>query len=338
MQQDRQTRALRILEMADRAMASRNYRQALGGYDQVLRLGFESDAIHVNTAQCLKRSGDLDGAFRHFDRAFLLRRRAPRDNAPPAAVAHLADQISWLRGQGREDLPARATPRLAAACPFRADPEIPAVLLNPEMAVERIALSAVPGDCFYVFDNVLAPAALDALLEQLLASAIWFDTREERGYFGAHLHDGLATPFVLALAKALHGLVAAHAGPVLVAQLWAFRYLQESQGIDIHADQGDWNLNLWPVDDRHLTAGAGGMTLWDLKIGADIPFADYNARPDLNRSRIEAAGAAAHAVPYRGNRAVLFPSKYLHRTDPGRFGGSFEGRRINVTMMTDLPR
>ncbi|WP_138468828.1 hypothetical protein [Poseidonocella sp. HB161398] len=340
--QDRQLRAERLLAAADGALAAGAHGAALERYRQVFAMGLESWPMHVNAAQCLKRQGDLAAAFAHFDRAFALKRlrpgrSAPREAANPLQLKHLEEQLGWLERTGRiAAQPAGGPAALAETCLLRAAPDIPETMLSERLSVQRIALSGGAGDAIYVIDNLLSPGALAGLAEQLLGSTFWFDARAERHYLGAHLHDGLATPFMLALARAMHAVTERLAGPVRVAQLWAFRYLRESRGIDIHADQGDWNLNLWPVSEAFLEPGGqGGMTLWDLRIGADIPFAEYNARPDLNRSRIAAAGAAAHQVPYRGNRAVLFPSRYLHRTDAARFSEAFEGRRINVTMMAD---
>lgn len=367
---DKRAIAQQTLAQADRALAARGYGAALSAYRSVLGMGFESWAIHVNTAQCLKRMGALEAAFRHYERAFALKRR-PGDwqgPLPPGVAAaepvsetylrQLIDQLGWLQAQGQigwfggevaselrfllagggRDRVSPWSKALTQLCAHRVVAEVPEAIMNPAARVTRVPLSGGEGDAFYIFDDVLTPEARAALLAELLGSTYWFDARAERRYLGAHLHDGFSTPLVLALSQAMQAAISARVGQVAMAQLWAFRYLEESGGIDIHADQGDWNLNIWPVDEAQLleAGGEGGMTLYDLKIGADIPFEQYNARPDLNRERIAAAGAAAHVVPYRGNRAVLFPSRYLHKTNAARFADHHEGRRINVTMMADF--
>ena len=38
-------------------------------------------------------------------------------------------------------------------------------------------------------------------------------------------------------------------------------------------------------------------------------------------------------VPYRGNRAVIFDSNMLHKTDRISFRDGYENRRINVTLL-----
>ncbi|TPW27332.1 hypothetical protein FJU08_20200 [Martelella alba] len=374
---DRQA-AQRALADADRALMSRDFATALGGYDQVFAMGLESWPMHVNAAQCHKRLGDLESAFRHFDRAFEIRRR-PHDWAqkrPPAApaarepvntvfVANLREQLAYIADHGGIDWfsPAIAEElgsverllsefygptgsgaieagtdwvrALLTLAPCRPAYQADMPLLSPDMRIEEVPLSG--DDRFYIIDNLFAPKALERLLDQLLRSTIWFDARAQRSYLGAHLHDGLATPFMLDVARTLRDVVERLVGPVVVAQLWAFRYLTNSKGIDIHADQGDWNLNVWPVSADNLldNGDQGGMTIYDLRIGEDVPFDQYNSQPELNRSRIEKAKAASHIVPYRGNRAVVFPSKYLHKTNAAVFSDTFTGRRINVTLMAD---
>ncbi|KQV36975.1 hypothetical protein [Rhizobium sp. Root1204] len=377
----RQSDAQNLLVCADGALGHRDFSSALNLYNQVFSMGFESWPMHVNAAQCHKRLGDLDGAFRHFDRAFMIKRRpdswagelppnvAPAPNEPTSAifVSNLRDQLDHLKGLGQAPWYTDAVSgELAAAGNFlesaygrsgagmldfispwvtamlKLAPNRPALsvdgdLLSTDMKIQEIPLYGGDGDRFYVIDNLFSPQALAGLLEQLLASTIWFDARPQRSYLGAHLHDGLATPLMLEVAKNLRGVVEKLVGNVVVAQLWAFRYLANSKGIDIHADQGDWNLNVWPVSEENLvdTGDQGGMTIYDLRIADDIPFDQYNSRPELNKARIERANAHAHVVPYRGNRAVVFPSKYLHKTNAATFANTFAGRRINLTLMAD---
>ena len=38
-------------------------------------------------------------------------------------------------------------------------------------------------------------------------------------------------------------------------------------------------------------------------------------------------------VPYRENRAVLFKSRFFHRSDVTQFANGYENHRINITML-----
>lgn len=377
----KQEAAHRILVSADRALANRDFSTALGLYNEVFLMGFESWPMHVNTAQCLKRLGNLDRAFHHFDRAFMIKRRpdrwsrelppdpgaSPKEPVSAVFVSNLREQLDYLRrlgklhwyseavsselasvgrlletaygrsGAGTVDVGSPWVKALLRLAPSRPALVSNGPLISTNVQIQEVPLSGGERDRFYIIDNLFTPVALEGVVEQLLTSTIWFDSRPQRSYLGAHLHDGLATPFMLDVANSLRGVVESLVGKVVVAQFWAFRYLANSKGIDIHADQGDWNLNVWPVSEQHLidTGGQGGMTIYDLRIADDVPFDQYNSLPDLNKARIEQANAKAHVVPYRGNRAVVFPSKYLHKTNTATFADKFVGRRINVTLMAD---
>ena len=48
---------------------------------------------------------------------------------------------------------------------------------------------------------------------------------------------------------------------------------------------------------------------------------------------VEQTGAEEVIVPYRCNRAVIFDSNLVHRTDDFYFAPGYENRRINITML-----
>ena len=48
---------------------------------------------------------------------------------------------------------------------------------------------------------------------------------------------------------------------------------------------------------------------------------------------LEEQGAEMIRVPYQQNRAVIFNSDLLHKTDDINFKPGYENRRINVTML-----
>jgi hypothetical protein len=61
----------------------------------------------------------------------------------------------------------------------------------------------------------------------------------------------------------------------------------------------------------------------------------YNASPDRGRAYLKTVGASEHRISYCGNRAIIFPSRLFHQTDPVRFHRDYEKRRINMTIMAD---
>ena len=54
-----------------------------------------------------------------------------------------------------------------------------------------------------VFDDFLRPEALAGLYRFCRESTIWFDVRHPRGYIGAYIEEGFATPLVLQIAEEL---------------------------------------------------------------------------------------------------------------------------------------
>lgn len=341
-------------------------------YAKLLAEGADSYALRVNLAQCLKRAGRWNEAIAGFEAGFRLRRCTPHGGNAAVRVGalrtyqveHLAEQLEYLRqagiaewftdedraalfrlrkfmsdcyGLSGQGVPPDMTPRLAGiviGCPSRPEVEAPPIIINPRAQVE--AIEAGPdGDLIHVVDGVFEPTALAALRTYLTQSTFWFDARPERGYVGAHLHDGLAGPLVRDTATAVLDLARPYIGSALIAQVWAFKYAPVAAGIDLHADQADMNINLWLTDESHNIDCAGGMTIFGARVPENWNFGMYNASPEMGRAYLKKIGAVEHRIPYRGNRAIIFPSRLFHQTDAVRFQRDYDKRRINMTIMAD---
>jgi hypothetical protein len=329
----------------------------------------DDHAAHVNLAQCHKRLGDWTKAAAHFRAGFELRRLRARPAATPLSafrVEHIAEQLRWLRGAGHaawyDDAAAAELARMARllrdchgphragrlpstfgdsvmalvdGCPHLPDVAVPETMFNEAPTVTTIPLGH-GDDAVHILDDVLRGPALAALRRWLVEATIWFDARPERRYLGAHLHDGLLSDLMLRLIGDAPRCFARFAGSVRIVQVWAFKYAPVAPGIDLHADQASWNLNIWPTpSEAALDAVSGGMTIAKFRAPNDWTFQMYNASPDRHRALLAERGIEQITVPYRGNRAVLFPSRYLHRTDPVRFATAYDARRINLTFMAD---
>lgn len=342
-------------------------------YAGLLQGGHDGYALRVNLAQCLKRLGRWAEAIAQFEAGFKLR-RGSRNGSPGAVrvgplrtyqVEHLLEQLEFLRDSGEagwfteEDRaglvrlrkfmsdcygaagqgnPPDLSPRIAdlvVGCPSRVEGEVPASIINPQARVETIE-AGPDGDLIHIVDDIFDPVALAALRAFLTRSTFWFDARPERRYLGAHLHDGLAGPLIRDVSAAVLGFAGRFIGEALISQVWAFKYAPVAAGIDLHADQADMNINLWLTDERFNTDRAtGGMTIHGARVPEHWSFGMYNASPDSGRAHLKAVGAAEHRIPYRGNRAIIFPSRLFHQTDPVRFHRDYDKRRINMTIMAD---
>ena len=218
-------------------------------------------------------------------------------------------------------------------------PRQPQGALDPRLdgaAIEADYFSRGPGIAW--IDDLLSPAALQALRRYCLESTFWFDFHHANGYLGAFFEDGFAAPLLLQIAEELRqrmpGIFRDHA----LTQLWAFKYDSRLDGIELHADIAAVNLNFWITPDAaNLDPDTGGLVVWDKEAPPEWGFDDYNTSTAAGQARItrflEESGSKAVRVPYRANRAVLFNSDLFHRTDRIRFREGYDNRRINVTML-----
>ena len=356
---------------AQRAIEAGRFEAAASLYGSLIADGLREPAVLSNHATCLKRLGEWDAALVEFEQAFRLRRlqAAQRPGSPTLSayyVSHLAQQLGHLHevglmpaydrdvgaamdravcflgdaygAHGAGPLPPaldRTLRHWLVACPCYDVPEHDGSMLNPAMTMQAVPLGR-SGDAAYIFDDVLGQSALEALRHFLVTATIWSDARPERGYLGAHLHDGLANTLTRRLSRAMGELVTPLIGACRWVQLWAFKYAPSAPGIDLHADQASWNLNFWPTASEHnLDPGSGGLSISSFKVPPHWRFSDYNAAPERNAALLRRRGSRIVDVAYRGNRAVLFPSAYLHRTAGVAFGAGYDARRINLTLMAE---
>lgn len=109
-----------------------------------------------------------------------------------------------------------------------------------------------------------------------------------------------------------------------------------NEGIPSHADEARINFNMWlSKDDANLELGSGGLVVWRKKPPANFAFEDYN---EINHNKgqlddfIATAGEPIR-VAHRQNRAVVFDSDFLHRSDSAKFKPGHANRRLNLTFL-----
>src|SRR5262249_10111861 len=95
------------------------------------------------------------------------------------------------------------------------------------------------------FDDLLSPAALAALKQYLLESAIWHDFDHIGGFVASYLEDGLACPLLLQIVDQIRAAFPALLEAHPLSQAWAFKGLQPSAAIDAHADDAAVSVNFW---------------------------------------------------------------------------------------------
>ena len=345
---------------------------AAAAYGEALKLDPGLYEIRLREGLMLLASGDRAGALRSFRETRAIRRNSAamgpdhpsfsRSSGPK--LVHDAAQFRHLAEAEREaerfSALAALYDRAAAGMPDGMDPvplpdnvraelnatynralhsrearEIAAGSLHPSFSgtdVQARYRENTPG--IAVIDDLLSPAALDALSRHMLESTIWHDCEHIPGFLAAYLEDGLASPLLLQAVDGLRAALPEILDPHPLTQAWAFKCLTGSRGIDVHADSGAVSLNFWLTpDEANLEPDAGGLVVHRALPPDGWAIADYDRDQGRIRAFLDGNDAGSVTVPYRRNRAVLFRSDLFHESGRVRFRPGYANHRINMTLL-----
>ena len=214
-------------------------------------------------------------------------------------------------------------------------PETPGSAVNPSLdraAIEADYAGRTPGITW--LDSLLTGEALTLLRRFCLESTVWFTDTYANGYLGAFAEDGFMCPLLLQIGRELPQRLPGIFGHHQLFKVWAFKYGDKPDGIAMHADFAAVNVNFWITpDDANMDPNSGGLVVWDKEAPPEWDFNTYNLDHRAMQKFIAESGAKAHTIPHRQNRAVIFNSDLIHRTDEIRFRPGYENRRINVTFL-----
>jgi len=106
----------------------------------------------------------------------------------------------------------------------------------------------------------------------------------------------------------------------------------------MHADTAAINVNFWLTPTgANEDSETGGLVLWDKEVPLDWHSDAFNRSDPAQKAALleylQQQGAQQVRVSYRQNRAVVFNSDLLHKTDDIHFKPGYENWRINVTML-----
>jgi len=209
-------------------------------------------------------------------------------------------------------------------------------LINPGLAfadIERRYLSAEPN--VLVLDELLTPAALEALRRYCLESTFWNAVKP--GYLGAYFFDGFCAELMLHLAWELRERFPGIFRGLPLQTLWGYKHDCTLPGLGVHADAAAVNVNFWITEDSaNLDRAGGGLLVWPQDAPADWGFAKFNHDAATILQYLESTGGEPIRAPYRANRAVIFDSDLFHATDRPRFREGYLNRRINLTLLYGL--
>jgi tetratricopeptide (TPR) repeat protein len=193
-------------------------------------------------------------------------------------------------------------------------------------------------DRLVAIDNFMSPEGLAALRRYCEEATIW-KMSYRRGYVGATLAQGFSPEVLLVLASELRAAMPRVLAQHPLTQAWGFKYDQRMQGINMHADFADVNVNFWVTPDEACEdPQTGGMVVYDVPVPQHWTFFEYNNEPEKLAAYVKVHHARAQRVPYKANRCVLFDSSLIHITDELHFKAGYENRRVNVTLLYGTPR
>ncbi len=186
-------------------------------------------------------------------------------------------------------------------------------------------------------DDFLTDDALAGLQRFCRDPTVWYQMQFP-GELSASLPNGFCCPLLLQVAREIRLALPAIFGDHVLTTFWAYKYFGASSGIEIHADRGAVSVNLWITpDSANRDPDTGGLVLWDRLAPDDYFGAPRHRQIDILRHLVDDPAATCLTVPYRCNRAILFRSNVVHRTDDLDFKASIENRRVNVTFIYGHP-
>lgn len=341
---------------------------AIAGFARAAALDPDHYASHRALAFSLLAGGNRGRAMDHFARTHDLRRGDNRldfsassmHNANITKLVHDAEQFSHLAQQrpGTAHLERLAEIYRNAARTFsrksREFSESEADLLGedfntaihmvdaPETAGSAVTLR---NDCDTIvaefkragaacFDDLLTPAAFALLRRYLLESTIWHDSDHIDGFVAAYLEDGLACPLLLQVASELRQAFPTLLAELPLSQAWAFKAVAPNAAVGIHADDAAISINFWMTPtEANLEPERGGLQVCRTPPPADWPITDYDRDQERAVPFFEQNRENVLLVPYLANRAVMFESRLIHKSDAPIFRKTYENHRINISLL-----
>ncbi|MDX1433264.1 MAG: tetratricopeptide repeat protein, partial [Gammaproteobacteria bacterium] len=218
------------------------------------------------------------------------------------------------------------------------EPAIPGGALNPDLDFGAIAEAFHASRLGYVqVDDLLNRAALAALQRYSLEASIWFEMKFH-SEVGSSLCNGYCCPLLLQIAadieRALPGIFAPHP----FTTCWTYKYFQDETDGHIHADVGAASINLWVTpDEANLEPDSGGLLIWNKTLPKRLFRASGEEQMKASLALVAEPDAEPGYVPYRCNRAMIFRSNVLHKTERVKFKPGYADRRVSVTFLYGRP-
>ena len=186
-------------------------------------------------------------------------------------------------------------------------------------------------------DDFLMPEALHELRDFCLESTIFF-THTGNHFVSSELRNGFNCNLLYQITEELKERFPRILGSHYLANMWIYRYNNQSKGVVAHTDEGAVTFNFWITpNDANRIPDRGGLIVYTKEQPHDWDWQYYNSQKYTPAVSQEIANFLADAdtvtIPYRENRAVLFHSNLFHKSDEIHFRDGFENRRMNITLL-----
>jgi Tfp pilus assembly protein PilF len=306
---------------------------AAGLYSQVLALRPDFARAHYNLGLALCQDGKIAEGFAAFTRqaSLVYRRGVPPGGASdsPHKAHHDREQRDYLAGG---TAPADA-PAIDAIFRLADGERLAAPAIDSAHATNIMERWASSRPQVVVVDNILTPEALSKLRHFCWDSTVWRKAHAD-GYLIAAPEHGFAPPLLAQIAEELRSTFTAILAAHPFQHLAGFKGDATLTGAKLHADNAAVNVNIWLTpDEANLDPDSGGMVIWDITAPSEHELARFNGDTAAIRAYLAGKGAKPLVIPYRANRAVIFDSGLIHKTDKMKFRDGYTNRRINLTLL-----
>lgn len=113
---------------------------------------------------------------------------------------------------------------------------------------------------------------------------------------------------------------------------WSFVYNEVCRGVLPHADPSAYNINVWVTPDHCVyDKKKNGLIIFNKKAHPEWNHWRYNADNDFIAGYL--SDSKFVIIPYKFNRAIIFPGKTFHSTAEVHMKPGHENRRINYTFL-----
>jgi len=115
---------------------------------------------------------------------------------------------------------------------------------------------------------------------------------------------------------------------------WSFVYHNESQGVGLHADPSEFNVNIWVSSDESVKdKSLNGLSIYEITPPPDWGRNDWNQNPEKVKNYLDSNNVKPVKIDYKSNRAVIFNGAYFHESNQISMKEGIENRRVSYTML-----